>query len=90
MPCATITLPTPPTLPTGFAFIQPLPGIPDLSLRFCCQIKLSDYITLPIPPPALVFPISAPVLATINQVLLQGQQAAQAYIDRLVPKCPRF
>lgn len=88
--CIGLTVPAPPQLPTGFSIsLPPLPPIPDLNL--CCQIHLADYLP-PIPP--LPFPTTLTynpaILQTINAAMVTAQSAIQAYIDSLVPECPKI
>jgi hypothetical protein len=89
-PCVLVVIPSPPTLPTGFSWVLPLPHIPDPSLKLCCQYKLSDFLPIHAWPPNLAFVLSVGTLATINAILLAGQQAVQDIIDQFIPVCPRF
>jgi hypothetical protein len=96
--CIGLTIPTPPSLPTGFSFpLPPLPGIPNVEL--CCQIRLSDYIPDPaeligpLPFAAYVAQTGASIKAyitAVNAIIEQGQQAVQEYVDSIVPECPKM
>jgi hypothetical protein len=92
MKCIKIVLPSLPTLPTGFGFVIPLPIIPDPSIKlWCCKYKLSDYLTfIPLFPVQWPIRLSLPILAAINAVLSTGQRAVQAYLNGLIPDCPKF
>jgi len=86
--CIGIPVPPFPTLPAGFSFPSiPLPPVPNLDL--CCQFHLEDYLP-PIPPIPWPGGVNVGVLQAINAVMLAAQIAVQAYVDSLVPECPKI
>lgn len=84
MPCTpTRTVPQPP-LPVPFS-IPPLPTPPAVTdPTLCCQL-----VTLPPVPPLPPFPpVPAKLIAAIA-TLHNALDTVQAYIDGLVPPCPK-
>lgn len=81
-PCIPITLPSLPTLPTGFSFSPPaLPAI-DLEANICCKLSLFSWSpVIPIPPTV----INSTLLIAVNA----AASAWRTYIDLLPVKCPR-